>query len=67
MELTNTGRESEIKDEHSRLDSDTTCELTDTAFFVLTSIGELNFDDFLLFEVYILVVWEIGSELFWQK
>lgn len=56
MELTNTGRESEIKDEHSRLDSDTTYEPTDTAFFVLTSIGELNFDDFLLFEVYILVV-----------
>jgi len=44
MESMNMGRESEIKDEHSRLDP-TTCELTDADFFVLTGIGELNFDD----------------------
>jgi hypothetical protein len=41
MELMNTGSESEIKDEHSRLDSDT----TDADLFVLTGIEESNVDD----------------------
>lgn len=45
MELMNTGRESEIKDEHSKLDSDTTCELTDADLFLLTGIEKSNVDD----------------------